>query len=214
MDKKTIQENEFFGAPGGGMGSVTYAPNWRGAAPSPDVKTSPEHYSANTKTINHMASDNSGSTDYKDKKVTDLSPNKAASEFDTFQNGITDKPLNPEDKTEKDVNNLFTKKITPSPDDIMSALQYELSQMVKKDKVLAKQIVLKNLKSDPMYYRRLHMLNIDDEKMKVDETTTQKTKRVLDQMIAERKKQKPSTDLPTIDEIFKDLWAKRYGMRK
>jgi hypothetical protein len=96
----------------------------------------------------------------------------------------------------------------------MSALQYESGNMVKKDKTLAKQAVLKNLKSDPMYYRRLHMLNIDDEKMKVDETTVQKTKKVLDQMIAERKNQKPATDTATIDEIFKELWSKRYGMRK
>ena len=53
----------------------------------------------------------------------------------------------------------------------MSALQYELSNMVKKDKTIAKQTVLKNLKTDPHYYSRLNMLNIDDKKMKVDEET-------------------------------------------
>ena len=52
----------------------------------------------------------------------------------------------------------------------MSALQYELSNMTKKDKTIAKQQVLKNMKQDPHYYSRLNMLNIDDEKMKVDES--------------------------------------------
>ena len=70
----------------------------------------------------------------------------------------------------------------------MSALQYELSQMVKKDKAIAKQTVLKNLKTDPHYYSRLNMLNIDDKKMKVDESTFSKTKAVLDEMIAEKQK--------------------------
>ena len=75
----------------------------------------------------------------------------------------------------------------------MSALQYELSIMVKKDKAIAKQIVLKNMKDDPHYYSRLNMLNIDDEKMKVDEgkkdTTFSKTKVVLDEMIEKEKEQ-------------------------
>jgi hypothetical protein len=88
-----------------------------------------------------------------------------------YQNAVANKDVNPDNKEfDKDVDQMFKKKITPTPDELMSALQYELNQMVKKDKYVAKSIVLKNLKQDPKYYSRLDMLNIDDDKMKVDES--------------------------------------------
>ena len=100
----------------------------------------------------------------------------------------------------------------------MSALQYELSQMVKKDKAIAKQTVLKNLKTDPHYYSRLNMLNIDDKKMKVDEekknTTFSKTKAVLDEMIAAKQKTRAVENSPEITKIFKELSDKRSSIRK
>jgi hypothetical protein len=51
-------------------------------------------------------------------------------------------------------------KITP--DEILTGLQYELKRMVFKRKDLAKVLVVNNLKKDPKYYSKLHMLNIDD----------------------------------------------------
>ena len=133
----------------------------------------------------------------------------------TAFNKQADRPLNPDQRFDPQVDQLFKgKRHTPSPDEIMSALQYELSQMVKKDKAIAKQTVLKNLKTDPYYYSRLHMLNIDDEKMKVDETTVAKTKAVLDKMIAERKKNVAVANTPEITKIFKDLYDKRQSLRK
>jgi len=133
-----------------------------------------------------------------------------------YQNAVANKDVNPDNqKFDQDVDTMFQKKITPTPDEIMSALQYELNQMVKKDKYVAKSIVLKNLKDDPKYYSRLDMLNIDDDKMKVDEnkTTFEKTKSVLDEMIAVKKKhmQKPSKEVKEMDKIFQDLWNKRQG---
>ena len=43
--------------------------------------------------------------------------------------------------------------------------------MNNKDKMRAKEVVLNNLKKDPHHYSNLHMLNIDDKKMDVTETT-------------------------------------------
>jgi len=87
--------------------------------------------------------------------------------------------------------------------------------MVKKDKHIAKATVLKNLKQDPKYYSRLDMLNIDDDKMKVDESTISKTKAVLDQMISERQQRRPVENSPEITDIFKELWDKRHhGAKK
>ena len=87
-----------------------------------------------------------------------------------YQNAVADKDVNPDNrKVDKDIDQIFQKKITPTPDELLSALQYEMNQMVKKDKYIAKSIVVKNLKDDPKYYSRLNMLNIDDDKMKVDE---------------------------------------------
>lgn len=126
-----------------------------------------------------------------------------------------DKPLNPDQSYDKPVDQLFQKKQTPSPDEIMSALQYELSNMVKKDKHIAKQQVLKNLKQDPHYYTNLGMLNIDDKKMKVDETTFSKTKAVLDDMIAARKNRNPNpvSTSPELNKIFKELSDRRQSIR-
>ena len=130
-----------------------------------------------------------------------------------YQNATADKPIDPTKGLDKQVDKIFTKKITPTPDDILSALQWEMTQMVKKDKYIAKQIVLRNLKTDPKYYTRLNMLNIDDDKMKVDENTTfSKTKAVLDQMISDRKtKSRPVQNSAEINTIFDELWNKRHN---
>lgn len=64
-----------------------------------------------------------------------------------------------------DLNAIYSKKDTPSPDEIVSGIQYEMGQQIKKDKYIAKQEVLKNLRKDPHYYSKLKMLNIDDESM-------------------------------------------------
>ena len=156
-----------------------------------------------------------GTTELPDDNTSTLDP-------DTKNNDTTDpdpenKPIDPTKGLGKQVDTLFKKKITPSPDEVLAALQYEMNQMVKKDKYIAKQIVLKNLKSDPKYYSRLNMLNIDDDKMKVDEskkTTFDKTKSLLDQMIADRKKTKPIQNIEEINGIFTELWNKRHGFKK
>jgi hypothetical protein len=104
------------------------------------------------------------------------------------------------------VDQIYSKSVTPSPDEVMTGLKYELAQMIKKDKQRAKEIVLNNLKQDPHYYGKLGMLNINDkEMMKVnppqgpsDQDHLSETVRILNQMI-EAKGKKAETP-----QSFKD----------
>lgn len=74
---------------------------------------------------------------------------------------------------EKDLNAIYSKKDTPTPDEIVAGIKYEMGQQIKKDKYKAKEIVLNNCKKDPHYYSELKMLNVDDESM-VDNMTENK----------------------------------------
>ena len=160
-------------------------------------------------------------TDRKSSSGALISPaamaDKAASEV----------PLNPDQELSPKVDRLFQKKDTPSPDEILVGLQYELGNQVKKDKYIAKQTVLKNLRKDPKYYSSLKSLNISDEDMTIDETimkenksklvnqsTFEKTKALLDSMITDRRKNVAIADTPEITEIFKDLTNKRMMGRR
>jgi len=233
-EKIIVKENSFEGAPGGyGVMNygVTYGtPNYASQDPS--------KFSSSDKVTNHMDSNTESTssammqpperpdrigrnsntistTPDTGDTVRLIKPNTVSQDTNADVQK-SQKPLDPNKELDPQVDKLFQKKQTPSPDEVMSALQYELNNMVKKDKFIAKQIVLKNMKSDPHYYSRLDMLNIDDKKMKVDESTSgidtvTKTKNVLDEMIAERKKQAARASTPEIDEIFKDLKARRYG---
>lgn len=130
-----------------------------------------------------------------------------------YQNAVANKDAGPDNKEfDKDVDKIFQKKVTPTPDELLSALQYELTNMVKKDKYIAKSIVLKNLQKDPKYYSRLNMLNIDDEKMDVHESQIARTKAILDTMIEERQKRaRPVQNSPEINQIFEEMWQQRRG---
>ena len=225
-----IIENSFEGGPGG-AGNMNYG----GSYGTPNSSTQdPSKFSSSDKTTNHMAS-NTESTSSAMMQPPDR-PDRIGRNSNTISttpdtgdtvripkpNTISQvtggevqdaqKPLDPDKQLDPQVDQLFKKKQTPSPDELMSALQYELGNMVKKDKLIAKQTVLKNMQNDPHYYSRLDMLNIDDSKMKVDESATDKfskTKAVLDEMIAARKKTAAIAATPELNEIFKDLAARR-----
>lgn len=57
----------------------------------------------------------------------------------------------------KDVENVKTKV---TPDEVIMGIDYEMKKLVLKDKQVAKQNVVKNLKKDPKYYSKLHMLGV------------------------------------------------------
>lgn len=185
MDKN-IQENSFDGAPGGSAGASSVGPGY-GTPAGGNVTQNPNHFSAYEKGTNHMNNDASGS-----------------------QHVNPQPPIGPDSASiDHQINHIFSKKITPNPDEIMMALQYELNNMTKRDKSLAKQKVLNNLKTDPQYYSRLQMLNIDDDKMQVEETV-----KLLDSMIVKRqnKFEKPNEAICDLMQIMlKEKREKRYG---
>lgn len=61
-------------------------------------------------------------------------------------------------------------KYKVTPDEVIMGIDYEMKKLVLKDKQVAKQNVVNNLKKDPQYYSKLHMLDITDEPEKIDET--------------------------------------------
>ena len=64
---------------------------------------------------------------------------------------------------QKDIDSVKNKV---TPDEVLCGLEYELKRMFYKNKSHAKQMVVDNLKKDPKYYSKLHMLNINDEFIK------------------------------------------------
>ena len=124
----------------------------------------------------------------------------------------------------KDVNAIYAKKDTPTPDEIVSGIKYEMGQQIKKDKLKAKEEVLKNLKRDPHYYRDLKMLNIDDKSM-VDNmtetkqhpndrpaqpkviTNTSETKKIFAEM--SKAKEKKYVVNANLVDVMEKMWAEK-----
>jgi len=97
--------------------------------------------------------------------------NKAVNQKDNTRNDTPDSA-----SMSHDLNAIYAKKDTPTPDEIVTGIKYEMGQQIKKDKLKAKEVVLTNLKKDPHYYGKLKMLNIDDKSM-VDNMSENVSKR-------------------------------------
>ena len=231
---KKIRENVFEPAGGGSAGTLSYG-NTYGTPAGGNYTQDPSHF-ASSKSDSpfqpNTASGSSGANPTVRPDVINKSPTQPIDKIDTTtspdaaaERQKSEKPLDPTKEFDPQVDQVFQKKDTPSPDEVMSALQYELTNMVTKDKTIAKQTVLNNLKQDPHHYSKLQNLNIDDDKMKVDEmneskqtklvdqSTFDKTKAVLDEMIAARQKNVAVANTPEINQIFKDLTDKRQARR-
>lgn len=83
--------------------------------------------------------------------------NKAVNQY-----GNTRKDAPGTSSLDTDMKAIWSKKATPTPDEVASGIKYELGQQLKKDKFEAKRIVLANLRKDPQFYSGLKMLGIDD----------------------------------------------------
>jgi hypothetical protein len=81
------------------------------------------------------------------------------------QHGNTRKESPDTGSITQDLNVIYSKKDTPTPDEVVTGIKYEMGRQIKKDKYEAKRNVITNLKKDPHYYSKLKMLNIDDESM-------------------------------------------------
>lgn len=86
--------------------------------------------------------------------------NKAVNQF-----GNTRKEAPGTGSLQGDLNAIYAKKETPTPDEVAAGIKYEMGQQIKKDKFEAKKLVMTNLRKNPKFYSSLQMLGIDDESM-------------------------------------------------
>ena len=230
--KTKLSENSFEAAPGGKSGTLSYQTPY-GTPQGGNIVQDPRHFASSDKTTDHFQPNTSkGSGAVPTMPTRPDVVNKSVDKIDTTKSPDaaaekqkSEKPLDPTKEFDPQVDQVFKKKDTPSPDEVMSALQYELTNMVTKDKTIAKQTVLANLKQDPHHYSTLQNLNIDDEKMKVDEmnenkqtklvdqSTFERTKALLDAMVADKQKNVAVANTPEINKIFKELTDKRQARR-
>ena len=119
-------------------GAVTGASNWDTFS-SPDVSQNPDKFGT--------------LTDKSKLTVTDKESMQVIAPFGPYTG------QNPEDY-EKGVDQV---KYKVTPDEVLAGIDYEMKKMVLKDKQVAKQNVVNNLKKDPQYYSKLRMLGVDEE---------------------------------------------------
>jgi hypothetical protein len=156
--KKIIKCNAFDPAPGGSAGSINMQPGSSFAT-------------QNSAFQNPSKFDSSNYNKYYDSNATGQPDTQQVDQSGSF---------------DKDVEQLFKGKQKPTPDDILCGIQYELQNMVRKDKRIAKEKVIQNMKKHgPKYYTGLGMLNINDKNMDVT-PVMQERLNVLNQMIAEK----------------------------
>jgi hypothetical protein len=135
MSKPQVKENEFSPAGGGATGTLNYQAPY-GTHSSPEVSQNPAQFDSSNR---NKAVGNTGNT---------------------RKNGPD------RDSMKADINALYAgKKETPTPDEIITGIKFEMSQQIKQDKAMAKEAVLKNLKKDPKFYSGLKMMNITDDDM-------------------------------------------------
>ena len=197
MNKQPIKENSFEGGVAGTAGTCNYGPTY-GTFASPEVSQD---------SANFAHSDNNKAVNQNSNTAKDV-PRKRGS-------------------IEQDINAIYSKKDTPTPDEIVSGIKYEMGQQIKKDKRIAKEQVLDNLKKDPHYYGKLKMLNIDDKSM-VDNMTEEKhpndspartkitpnieeTKKIFAEM-AIGKDQKYVVNSQICD-VMKEMWKQKLARR-
>lgn len=129
------------GLPYGQGGAVTGASSFGTAFSSPDVSQDPDKFGTLT-----------------DKsKIT-------ASEKQSIQAIAPFAPYNGQDPWDyvRDVEQI---KYKVTPDEVICGMDYEMKKMVLKDRQVARSNVVKNLKKDPKYYSKLHMMGVyPDEK--------------------------------------------------
>ena len=111
---------------------------------------------------------------------------------------------------DKDVEQLFADKEKPTIDDVMAGMQYELQNMIRKDKRVAKERVIDNMKKHgPKYYTKLHMLNIDDTDVTPE---MQERVSVLNKMVAEKQEKRKDLKLnDAIQDILREKREKKFA---
>lgn len=186
-NKKPLKENSFDGSPGGFGGTINTSTGW-GTYSSP------------------------GNSQYPDRFYQSQHRNSADNQSGGPAGGYNlDQNPPQEDKLQQDVDQLFKKRDTPTPDEVASALQYELGNMIYKDKGRAKEIVLNNLKKDPHFYSNLHHLNIDDKKMDMSEISRRADKKQINRIFQEiaSSREKKYEVKPELSEVIQEMLRKK-----
>lgn len=83
----------------------------------------------------------------------------------------------------KDVDTIKTKV---TPDDIIQGIEYELKKQIYKNKMVAKETVVQNLKKNPRFYRDLDMLTGGPEMMK-ENNQKEEIAKIIQNMAVESK---------------------------
>jgi len=125
----------------------------------------------------------------------------------------------------KDLDAIYAKRETPTPDDVVAGIKFEMGQQTKKDPASAKRTVVANLKKDHRFYRDLKQLNITDKDM-VDNMTEnrhpndapekpkvtpniEETKKIFAEMaVGYGKKYVVNSQ---ICDVMKEMWAAKLG---
>jgi len=114
----------------------------------------------------------------------------------------------------RDVDQMFSNDDVPSVDDVVAGMNYELRIMVIKDKKMAKQRVVANLKKNPHYYSDLDQLNINmdktPEEIKKDNQISEINK-IFEDMAKEKVNRFEVK--PELSEIMKSMWADKQKRR-
>jgi hypothetical protein len=180
MNNDNVKENAFDPAPGGSAGSINMQPGSSFATQNSAFQN-PDKF------------DSSNYNKYYNKDVTGQPDTQQVDQSGSFDN---------------DVEQLYKGKEKPTPDDILCGIQYELQNMVRKDKRIAKEKVILNMKKHgPKFYTKLGMLNINDKNMDVN-PVMQERLNVLKQMVAE-KEAKRLPEMKLNDAIQAILQEKR-----
>lgn len=177
-----MKENAFDAAPGGTSGIVNYQ-SPIGTHSSPSNYQDPSKFTSN----DYNKYYNKDTTGQPDTNVTDKSGS-----FDS------------------DVEKLFKGKEKPTIDDVMAGMQYELQNMNLKDKRIAKERVIDNMKKHgPKYYTKLHMLNIDDTDM--DSQMAERVN-ILKKMVSEKEEKRKNLKLnDAIQDILREKREKKFA---
>jgi hypothetical protein len=185
--KKLILENSFDGSPSGYAGSVNSQPEY-GTFGSPDASQNPGSF------------DNSHLNKPFDQNVTGQPDTQITDKSGSF---------------DPDIERLFKGKEKPTIDAIMTGIQYELANMIKKDKHLAKERVINNMKKHgPKYYTKLGMLGMPgvgdnlDENM-INENNNDNAMKFRVDMLNDMVKAKQAKRIEMNPEILNILKDKR-----
>lgn len=87
------------------------------------------------------------------------------------------------DQYKKDVDDIKNKV---TPDDIIQGIEYELKKQIYKNKMVAKETVVQNLKKNPRFYRDLDMLTGGPEMMK-ENNQKEEIAKIIQNMAVESK---------------------------